>query len=102
MTTDLRERCIKALLDLPDMRPGDTELDSAGLCVDTILALVRDDAPKLGDGTPDAALAIGEHAFRAGFARGFYYADQTSRSEAGAVEDAWDEYDPPEYIKALS
>lgn len=59
----------------------------------------------LGFGKPDntdAALAISEHAFRAGFQRGFYYADQTSRSPESAIEYAWSDYDPPEDLKALS
>lgn len=56
--------------------------------------------PKVGDGTGDAALAIGEHAFRAGFEA----AERAWRNanDAHAQNQAWDAYDPPEDIKALS
>ena len=50
--------------------------------------------PKVGDGTPDAALAIGEHAFRAG------YQACEGKSPWGNVDSAWDNYDPLEDIKA--
>ncbi len=69
------------------------------------------DGAKVGDGTPDAALAIGEHAFRAGWhahAR-FSLGLENDLGELGmspqgaaAQERAWDAYDPPEHIKDLS
>lgn len=40
ITSAAREAAIEALLKLPDMRAGDTERDSAGLCVDTVLATI--------------------------------------------------------------
>lgn len=62
--------------------------------------------PKLGDGTPDAALAIAEHAFRAGWDACWslwrrVYPTQPDSKE-NAVAHHWDNYDPPEHIKALS
>lgn len=63
--------------------------------------------PKVGDGTPDAALAIAEHAFRAGFVAGEAWLyppgdNRTHEETRAAMEDiAWSEYDPPEHIKAL-
>lgn len=64
------------------------------------------DAPKVGDGTPDAALAIGEHAFRAGYdaaARVFANAAPIGHQNWEAGKDySWGQYDPPEDIKALS
>lgn len=56
--------------------------------------------PRVGDGSGDAALAIGEHAFKAGY--------QKANDEIGSyavpeqMEAAWSEYDPPEHIKALA
>jgi hypothetical protein len=62
--------------------------------------------PKVGDGTPDAALAIGEDAFRAGFAAAWQLWSKVypaqPQGEAAAASRAWSEYDPPEHIKALS
>ena len=57
------------------------------------------DGPHVGDGTPDAALAISEHAVRYGYARGW---QDAMRGEGSAQDRAWDEYDPPEHIKDLS
>lgn len=62
---------------------------------------------KLGDGAPDAAIAIGEHAFRAGFAAGDEWGNKDSylrgnQTDGGAVNDAWSDYEPSEDIKALS
>jgi hypothetical protein len=61
------------------------------------------DIPQIGDGTPDAALAIGEHAFRAGHRAGFKqaYDDERGRPTL-SVDEALSNYDPPEHIKALS
>lgn len=56
--------------------------------------------PKVGDGkSSDAALAIGEHAFRAGWAA---RDNKEGPDYASDLEHAWDNYDPPEDIKALS
>lgn len=65
---------------------------------------ILDEAPQVGDGTPDAALAIGEHAFRAGFKAATRYDWNVSADghELELEEQAWSEYDPPEHIKALS
>ncbi|HEY4542673.1 MAG TPA: hypothetical protein VIG66_09920 [Noviherbaspirillum sp.] len=63
------------------------------------------EAPKVGDGMPDAALAIAEHAFRAGYRRCAVNFDEkyTDEDQAYHLEnEAWDAYDPPEYIKELS
>lgn len=63
-------------------------------------------SPRVGDGSGDAAIAIGEHAFRAGYkraadrARAFY--PTRIESDEAHMEQAWSEYDPPEDIKALS
>jgi hypothetical protein len=78
---------------------------------DTIVAsevVTQLEASKVGDGTPDAALAIGKHAFRAGFAAGKFGINYVNRenpfSHLGApeVDAAWSDYNPPEDIKALS
>lgn len=65
--------------------------------------------PKVGDGTGDAALAIAEHAFRAGFKAAADYAtakayleEQLAEPAERELEWAWSMYDPPEHIKALS
>lgn len=70
--------------------------------------LVRSDPdhPKVGDGTPDAALAIGEDAFKAGYnaaaARAsLFYPTRITEWDVHR-EEAWSRYDPPEDIKALS
>lgn len=56
-------------------------------------------APKLGDGTPDASLAIVEHAFRAGFNDGMAIGRDVGsgkRAWSSLDEDkAWSNYDPP-------
>ena len=59
--------------------------------------------PHVGDGTGDAALAIAEHAFKAGFDQALEYLDLfPSKTVAGMSDVGWSEYDPPEEIKALS
>jgi hypothetical protein len=58
--------------------------------------------PRLGDGTSDAALAIGEHAFRAGFEAGADWGHKRVGHRPSALAVAWSDYDPPEDIKALS
>jgi hypothetical protein len=60
--------------------------------------------PKVGDGTPDAALAIGEHAFRAGWDDGFLAGnfEGTPGVASQTKDEAWGNYDPPEHIKELS
>lgn len=67
--------------------------------------LDKQEGPKVGDGTGDAAIAIGEHAFRAGYqaavnekVEGGYWAPRHMDFE----NKAWDAYDPPEHIKELS
>ena len=57
--------------------------------------------PRLGDGSGDAALAIGEHAFYAGFEAGYM---PLNRDEAffAKREQAWSNYEPSEDIKELS
>ena len=53
----------------------------------------------------EAALAIGEHAFRAGVAWGLERAKQPGGDTNQALLDAeraWSDYEPPEDIKALS
>lgn len=70
------------------------------------------DAPAVGDGTPDAALAIAEHAFRTGHKAGRKLVadiNQLGYEASGEPDDfavaehiAWSDYDPPEEIKALS
>jgi hypothetical protein len=66
--------------------------------------LDEQEGPHVGDGTGDAAIAIGEHAFRAGFsaATKFDWNFAAEGKEAELENKAWDAYDPPEYIKALS
>lgn len=62
-------------------------------------------APRVGDGSGDAAIAIGEHAFKAGWDAGNSYAMCVARDaedDLSVRETAWSEYDPPEHIKALS
>lgn len=54
--------------------------------------------PHVGDGSGDAAIAIGEHAFIAGW----HAHAQAMHGKEGTVHDAWSAYDPPEDIKALS
>lgn len=49
----------------------------------------------------DAALAIGEHAFRAGF-MACYAAIGKPGTVQSDLERAWSDYDPPEDIKALT
>lgn len=65
------------------------------------------ESPHVGDGSGDAAIAIGEHAFRAGWdacvqavhrQMNVSYPDNV----AAKREAAWSSYDPPEDIKALS
>lgn len=63
------------------------------------------EGPKVGDGTGDAAIAIGEHAFRAGFAKGHQFGlgtDLPCNEHSSGADRAWNDYDPPEYIKDLS
>ena len=59
-----------------------------------------------GDGAGgEAALAIGEHAFRAGFAAAVEAWSKSTAPSSGwtdTVSGAWNAYDPPEDIKALS
>jgi len=63
----------------------------------------RNEGPKVGDGSGDAALAIGEHAFRAGYEACLNDACPGGPiNYTGTVDEAWDAYDPPEDIKALS
>jgi hypothetical protein len=61
-----------------------------------------DRSSKVGDGTPDAALAIAEHAFRAGYEAGVEDALSGGHGGGPDVERAWSTYEPPEDIKALS
>jgi hypothetical protein len=60
----------------------------------------------VGDGSGDAALAIAEHAFKAGYdlaaQRAVDYAPTVVRDWTAHREAAWSDYDPPEDIKALS
>lgn len=62
--------------------------------------------PTVGDGSGDAAVAIAEHAFKAGYqsaadrARAFH--PTRIEDDTAHKERAWSEYDPPEHIKALS
>jgi len=62
--------------------------------------------PRVGDGTPDAALAISEHAFRAGWTAMRASMKAEVDADFGHREDlfqqAWDAYDPPEHIKDLT
>lgn len=55
-------------------------------------------SPRVGDGSGDAAIAIGEHAFRSGFGAGMAY----TQDDGLNCSLAWDAYDPPEHIKELS
>jgi hypothetical protein len=64
--------------------------------------LDKQEGPKVGDGTGDAAVAIGEHAFRAGWDACDEASGVQSERRSTTVERAWGEYDPPEHIKALS
>lgn len=61
---------------------------------------------KLGDGSGDAAIVIGEHAFRAGYNVGYddgYGNGGAPRLHAATGADrGWSDYEPPEHIKALS
>lgn len=72
------------------------------------IAMLRDtidenSGPRVGDGTGDAALAIGEHAFGAGWdACCKSYGLMPGRESGQTKYDAWSDYDPPEDIKALS
>lgn len=53
----------------------------------------------------DAALAIGEHAFRAGFEAAIAFVGTDGAEASDVVKElqrSWNEYDPPEDIKALS
>lgn len=59
------------------------------------------EGPRLGDGSGDAALAIGEHAFYAGFDAGFEAGRQGPLGENMKFA-AWDAYEPSEDIKELS
>ena len=63
------------------------------------------DNPKDEMSDTDVAFAIGEHAFRAGFAAGWDSAMGASQRgeefEQRWEDRAWSEYDPPEDIKAL-
>ena len=69
---------------------------------------VEHEGPKVGDGTGDAAIAIGEHAFRAGYeaCRNDVAHSKQVVSYPGEydkhLEAAWGAYDPPEHIKDLS
>ena len=66
--------------------------------------------PCIGDGSGEAALAIGEAAFRAGFVAALEFARDEGWTRGGTPEgkaeqaaaNAWDEYEPSEDIKALS
>ena len=64
---------------------------------------VLSSGPHVGDGSGDAALAIGEHAFLAGWDAAMAHANYPTNAESIVPKmDAWSEYDPPEEIKALS
>lgn len=77
-----------------------------GKSVSSASVLEQLEAPHVGDGTSDAALAIGEHAFRTGYksaadrARAFH--PTRIEDDAAHMEQAWSDYDPPEDIKALA
>jgi hypothetical protein len=60
--------------------------------------------PRVGDGSGDAALAIGEHAFIAGYeaAINIVQAGASAVVNQRRMHQAWLDYDPPEDIKALS
>lgn len=60
------------------------------------------DSPKVGDGSGDAAVAIGEHAFKAGYVAGSTPYRGKGADLEGEATKAWDAYDPPEHIKDLS
>lgn len=69
------------------------------------------EGPRLGDGSGDAALAIGEHAFYAGYEAGVLDVFNASpnpipleKNETfyGKREIAWSNYEPSEDIKELS
>lgn len=53
---------------------------------------------KIGDDTGDTAIAIAEHAFRAGWDAAY----EACKEGIGDCNVAWSEYDPSEHIKALS
>ncbi len=80
--------------------------DAPSISAEHIIELLE--APKVGDGTIDAALAIGEHAFRAGFvcaleaAKNEGWAGAPTSILAVEVDKGWSSYDPPEDIKALA
>lgn len=66
-------------------------------------AIEAAEGPHVGDGTPDAALAIGEHAFGAGWdACCVAYGLKPGRESGQTKYEAWSDYDPPEDIKALA
>jgi len=82
-------------------------IDGAGLAKKALEALLEEerDKPHVGDGTPDAALAIGEEALRFGFNFAFdkFAPMSTTGSEQMESENAaWDAYEPSEAIKDLS
>ena len=65
--------------------------------------------PRLGDGSGDAAIAIGEHAFYAGYEAGVFdlpnytFSPLTKNEEFYARREiAWSNYEPSEDIKELS
>jgi hypothetical protein len=68
----------------------------------------KTEGPHVGDGSGDAALAIGEHAHNYGFAAALAYAKANGWTPTDkealiqATWQAWSDYDPPEHIKGLS
>lgn len=50
----------------------------------------------------DLAVAIGEHAFRAGYEAALAHAQVNPETLHGTWYEAWSEYDPPEELKGRS
>lgn len=90
----------KALNDLVALALA---LTPSGEIGDGMVARFHELAKRVQNENHDAALAIGEHAFRAGFEAGMQSAHAESyERETTTVDEAWANYDPPEDIKVLS
>lgn len=104
----LNEQAAKVIKSLMrELRVSDhLVMPNGAIAINANTVVERLEGAHIGDGTADAALAIGEDAFRAGYeaaakrALAFYPTKLTDWQ--AHLEQAWSDYDPPEHIKDLA
>jgi hypothetical protein len=80
-----------------------TPKGESSIVASNVVADLESEATLNGLNDGDAALAIGEHAFRAGFAAGQDAGgDAAGGRQFQTVDAAWSDYEPSEDVKALS